>query len=443
MAKKLPSAQTAKKHPSAQATRKLPTAPATKITSPPGQRFECRDCPARCCRLPWSIRFSSEEAARYLSDPWVRERAGAEGLQVIERGVLPMREKDRRLQCVFLDDDMLCGMQKHAGHGYIPRSCQAFPFGFVRDERDVVIAQLSNLCPSIRDSYGEPVEGQLEAKLEQVGGPGRMSKAMATLRGAMLSQAQYLRVTSGWGEQLASGPSPASTLARIYDWMVAFEGALPDGVERVTDASVGSALDRANSQEVQALVPRRRSSFYTRVLFAYLLGNLCYPSRVGLAHRVEKAPWFRLQSLRGFGNKVRWMLERGTVDMLLVPKPFKLQRVRAVGRFLSEDEGALVKDYLRLVLQRRQIFSEPRHLTAVVLDLSLATAVISRFARCRAAADGRTSVTQDDVREGIGVAELLLLSHAALSEQGRLMRNLRWLLLGKRESFRDVLATEA
>ena len=49
----------------------------------------------------------------------------------------------------------------------------------------------------------------------------------------------------------------------------------------------------------------------------------------------------------------------------------------------------------------------------------------------------------EDVREGISVAELVLLSHAALAEQSRLMKNLRWLLLTKRESFRAVLATEA
>jgi lysine-N-methylase len=69
--------------------------------------------------------------------------------------------------------------------------------------------------------------------------------------------------------------------------------------------------------------------------------------------------------------------------MQYVPRPFRLRRVNAVDRFLSESEGGLVRDYLRLVLQRRQIFCEPRHLLAVVVDLALATAIISRFARCR------------------------------------------------------------
>jgi lysine-N-methylase len=415
----------------------------SKLSSPPDQKFECRDCPARCCRLPWSIRFSGEEAARYLAEPWVRERVGSEGAEVIARGVLPMRDKARRLQCVFLDDDMLCSLQKRFGHGYIPRACQAFPFGFVRGERDIVVAQLSQLCPSIRDNYGKPVDRQLAAKLQQKGGAERMTTAMATLSGIFISQPGYLRLSRVWEEQLAGEASPADTLARLYDWTRAFEAALPPGVERATDASVDAALEKAEEAAVAPLAPRVGASFHARVLFAYLLGNLCYPSRVTLAHRIERAPWTRLEGPRGHGNKAAWFLGWGTVDMLLVPRPFKLQRVRGVERFLSREEGALVKDYLRLVLERRQIFSQPRHLLAVVLDLALATAVISRFARCRAAADERTKVTPEDVREGISVAELLLLSHAALSEQGRFMRNLRWLLLGSREGFRRLLATEA
>ncbi|WP_437335137.1 YkgJ family cysteine cluster protein [Sorangium sp. So ce394] len=423
--------------------KKLPKLPAEKISSPPDQKFACRDCPARCCRLPWNIRFSSDEAKRYLEEPWVRERAGEEGALVIARGVLPMREKDRRLQCVFLDDDLLCSMQKQFGHEYIPRSCQAFPFGFVRDEKDVVVAQLSHLCPSIRDNYGEPVDRQLKDKLQQRGDTERMSKALATLGGVILAQPQYLRAAAHWDAELATDASPAATLARLYDWTTAFERALPPGAERAADVSIDAALALAGAEAPAPLEPRKKPSFYARVLFAYLLGNLCYPSRVREAHRVGKASWTELHALRSFGNKAAWMLGRGTVDMLFIPKPFKLQRVRTVDRFLAGDEGTLVKDYLRLVLQRRHIFSAPRHLLAAVLDLSLATVIISRFARCRAAADGRVKVSPEDVREGISVAELVLLSHAALSEQGKLMKNLRWLLLTKRESFRALLATEA
>src|SRR5690606_2175012 len=108
----------------------------------------------------------------------------------------------RRLQCVFLDDDGLCSVQKRSGHAAIPRSCQAFPFGFVRGEEGALVAQLSLLCPSIRDDRGKPVAGQLEEKAQQKGDAGRMAASMETLGGAALSRAQYLRVVKEWDDLL-------------------------------------------------------------------------------------------------------------------------------------------------------------------------------------------------------------------------------------------------
>ena len=416
----------------------------TKLTfySPPKQVFECRDCPARCCRMPWSIRFGPEEIERYLAEPWVKSRAGEDALAVIARGVLPVREHDRGVQCVFLDDDQLCGMQKKFGHGYIPRPCQTFPFGFVRDEKDVIVAQLSHLCPSIRDGYGTPVEDQLEAKLDQKGAPERMSTAMSTLAGAMLARSHYLAVAAFWDAEIGSSTtSPAETIARLYDATASFEEVLAGGPEKPADHTVEGALKRAREHEGVPLTRRKRPSWHARVLFAYLLGNLCYPSRVRVPNRVGKAPL--LEGARAWGNKARWMLDRGRVDMLFVDKPFRLGRVRRVERPVDGPEGELVRDYLRLVLARRQIFSRPRHLMTALLDLGLATTIIGRFARCRAAAAGRPRPSLADVREAIGVAELLLLSHASLSEQGRVMQNLRWLLVTNREAFRGVLGSEA
>jgi lysine-N-methylase len=413
---------------------------ASKFSFPQNQRFECRDCPAKCCRLPARIRITGEEAERYLADPWVRERAGDEGVRIIQGGGLPIHEKDRGPQCVFLDDDNLCSMQKRFGHDYIPRTCQAFPFAFTRDHSDVIVAQLSQLCPSSRDNYGHPVAKQLPIKLRQKGVTEQISMEMATLGGAILSPAQYLRAARRWEEELGAAVSPAITLARLYDFTSAFEAALPAGLERASDAAVDEALGRAGEPTTAPPAPRKSPSFYARVLFACVLGYLCYPSRVKLAHRIGKAS--RLSGWRSLANKIAWMIDWGTVDMQYIPRPFRLRRVNAVDPFLSESDAGPVREYLRLVLQRRQIFCEPRHLLAVVVDLALATAIISRFARCRAAADNRTRVTPEDVREGISVAELVLVSHVDVSARGPLLRALCRLLLTSRAGFLGVLASE-
>ncbi|MFT3772495.1 MAG: YkgJ family cysteine cluster protein [Minicystis sp.] len=414
---------------------------ATKITAPEGQRFACKDCPARCCRLPARVRLTGEEAARYLAEPWVRERATEEGLGIIEGGALPVREIDGGPACVFLDDDMRCAMQKRFGHDYLPRTCQAFPFAFTRDEEGVIVAQLSKLCPSIRDDYGEPVAPQLRTKLQQAGGAARMAAEMEMLGGTSLAQAHYLRVVRRWEAALVEKEPAATTLARLYDMTLAFEGALP--VDRITDAAVDDALGRAFAIDPEPLAPRPSPSIHARMLFASLLGHLCHPARVKLAHRIGDARGARGTGWRILANKVRWMMGWGSVDMAFIARPVRLGRVKAVQRFLAESKGALVTGYLRLVLQRRQVFAQPRHLLAVLIDLAIATTLASRFARCRAAAEERTRVTADDVREGIGVAELLVLGHVDPAAQGPSMTNLRRMLLTSRDALRGVLATEA
>ncbi len=416
---------------------------ATKFSSPPDQLFACRDCPARCCRVPWGIRFGPEETERYLAESWVRERVGDGGALVLAQGILPMREHERRLQCVFLDDDELCSLHKRFGHSYLPRPCQAFPFGFLKNEDGVVVAQLSRLCPSIRDNYGDPVRKLLKAKLKQSGDVGRMSTAMSSQSRIILPQAQYLSVVRSWEEQLGQDESPAQILARIYDQMQSFDEGLPKDVERAGKVAAAKAQSQALAVHPEPLEPRARASFQARALFSYLLGNLCYPSRLRQPHRVGRPPWWRFETARSLGNKLAWMRDRGTVDMLFVPAPFRLQNARRVKRFLAEPEGALIRDYLLAVLGRRRVFSQPRYLLAVVVDLCLATVLISRFARCRAAADDRQSVTPDDVREGISVSELVLLGHVTLAEQGRTMKNLRMLMLSDRDKLRQLLASEA
>ncbi len=413
--------------------------------------FACRECPARCCRLPWSIRFGEEEKARYLAEPFVAERVGEGGLAVIRTGMLPTHAPrqppgkaagQRLLQCMFLDDDELCSLQKRFGHAYLPKPCQAFPFGFVTDEEGSTVAQLSLLCPSIRDNRGEPVGPELLNKLEQRGGSVRMSHRLATLSGVFLTRPQFLSIAAYWDEALAGAEQLPSTLARLYDQTSVLDGALK-GAERVPDADVQTALTGARAFEPRAFLSRPTTSYHARLLFTYLLSNLCYPSRVRQPNRVDQPAWFHLEGVRAFGNKVAWLFEVGKVDLMFVPRPFSLRRVGQVERFLSGDLGQVVRDYLRLVLARRQVFTEPRHLMAPLLDLALGAVLTSRFARCLAAADGRSRVHEADVREGIGVTELLLLHHASQAAQPAYLQSFRTALLTSPDKVRQVLASEA
>jgi len=119
-----------------------------------------------------------------------------------------------------------------------------------------------------------------------------------------------------------------------------------------------------------------------------------------------------------------------------------LHRVDSVSRFLRGEQAHAITRMLRLVVQRKQIFRDPRHLMEVLMDLALATITVSHYARCRAASEGRREVESLDVREGISVAELALLKHASQRGAGAPLRNTRRTLIAGRENFLHMLASE-
>jgi len=267
-----------------------------------------------------------------------------------------------------------------------------------------------------------------------------MSSVMGTVAGHHLTRPQYLRVTQRWRELLAAESFELNGLAYLFDWMSAFEDALPDGKEKVTDAAVATAMSKAEEVEREPIEPRKRASYLARVLFAYQLGNLCYPSRVALRHHVNK-PF--LAGTRAWGNKLAWLLGFGQVDLLFVQQPVKPGQTHRVEPFLAGEYGDRVRDFLLLALQRRHLFSRARHLQGVLLDLSFSTMVISRYARSRASAEERGVVSAEDVAEALGIAELLFVSHAAIGQEGRVMSDLRWTMLTQRARRRALFGCEA
>ncbi len=408
-----------------------------------GQRFACRDCPARCCRMPWGVAMKQDEAQRIASDPWVKERLSDEALAVLAGGVLPMTERDRRPACVFLDEDQWCGLQKEKGHAFIPRACQVFPFGFTRDENDRLLGSLSRLCPSVRDDYGEPAVEQLHDKLEQQGFVHNTSTAMSTLTGVILPRSQYFPIVKTWESRLERTDNPLETLAQLFDWMSAFELALPGGHEKVNDETVQKAMAAADDAEPTPLRTGSGLGYHGRMFYAHVMGHLCYPVRVSLDHRVGKPPWFHFAGLRAFLLRMMWLAMRGTVDLLFVDRPVPLGRVARVVPPVVGEQGRTVAAFLVESLRRRQLFSQPRQLQAVLLDLALATVLTSRFARCSAAAKGKTEAAPEDVAEGLGIAELMVISHISPTRASTLLQRLRWAMLSEPFSLRRMLSTEA
>lgn len=408
------------------------------IVHPEGRNYSCRDCPARCCTSSWGIPVSPEERERILGDEEARSRLSERAVAVLRAGVLPMEEKNERLACVFLDDDLLCSLHKRKGHAFIPANCQAFPFGFSQNEAGKPVALLSRYCPSIRDNYGEPVEEVLPEKWRQAGefAP-PMAEKMGLRSGRVLPRSQYVQVIARWERVLKEANDAPSALALIYDLTDAFDEALPK-TKRPTDSEVADALDTALQSEEAPLL-RGQLKFGGRMLVAHLLGGICYPSRVMLAHRLKPITFG--ERLGSWMNRLQWLFGWGKVRLLFVEAPVRLGRAGRVRPFLREDLGRLVSEYLLEVLNRRQGMTKQTYLSRILVDLTLMTALISRYARAAASTEPGGSVQEKHVREGIGIAELLF-SHQGDAGQSAVLHQLRLVLMSNREDFRRLLAAE-
>lgn len=406
------------------------------ILHPPGRNYACRDCPARCCTSSWGIPVTKEECERILGDAEAAARLGERGAAILRAGVLPMREENEKLACLFLDDDLLCSLHKKHGHEFIPAPCQAFPFGFSENEKSQPVALLSRYCPSIRDNYGDPVETVVADKLEQAGGAAPMAEKMGLRSGRVLPRAQYALVVEKWRELLGAG-SPVDALAAIYDFTDALDEHLPRA-KAPTDGELRVAIEKSADSEVARLSPSKLG-FGGRVLLSHLLGGICYPSRVMLAHRVTPISFG--EKVRSWVNRLAWLFRVGSVKLLFVEIPVRVRRIDSVAKFLRSESGQLVADYLKELLDRRQGMQKQTYLSRVVTDLALMTALISHYARAAASAENLLQVEPRHIKEGIGVAELLF-SHQGDAGQSVVLHQLRLNLMSNRDDFRRLLAAE-
>lgn len=379
----------------------------------PEQRFACRDCPARCCRLPGRVTLLPEEHERLAGLPWVKERLRGLGVLFEQRkGVIqmPAVEVNRLRQCAFLDDDGLCSIHKREGVEATPLTCRTFPFGFVR-EPGGLRTYLSHVCPSIRDNYGEPMAGRWEEKRRELAmlEPKEMASVM-TVGGVELRREDYLEWVERTAAWIEGAAHPAGGIARVMAWTealgqrVAEAGRLPEDWR-----------DLPPPDEVPwtgTLEPRmwRRS---TRLLLGLGLLQLGYPMRLGSL--CGKA--------RLYAGVARFMAGvvrlSGAVDLMFTPGPGNwaaAARVPAPGgrRELGERVGRFTGGLLR----RRNMLLRAQALEEVGFRLALAAALVSWFARIRAASRGAAEVAPEDVREGESACEYTLSYHGTLFEPG-------------------------
>lgn len=382
---------------------------------------------------------TAEERDRFESREWVRERLAKHGAAITPAGpnqfALPMVERDRKLVCLFLDDDGLCSQYKNEGRDFWSTSCKGFPFAFVRDETGQIRASLTHVCPSIRDGYGKPLEPQLPRYLNEAGGrPAEMADHLTLQGRTRLDREAYGHVIAKWEELMETAPTASGGLLALFDFTTSLTGQLLDSEEPDAE-EVTEAMREAGNPSTEA--PKSTGTpLLPRLVLGLSLSTLAYPLRTFNGGRFSPA-----NALATWRVTSRLVKGRGEIDLLLMPQPFELADAMSLPAPLADPElAAEVKRYFRLALERRNLFTSPRDLNAIVLDLVLGHALIARTARYHAAASGHQRATVADIRAGVSTAEALVLYHFSAAPKPPMLESMMALLATNRPAITSLLA---
>jgi lysine-N-methylase len=406
----------------------------------PGQKFACRDCPARCCQVPWRYTITAEEERRIRSYSWVPERLASAhtSFEHLPGGMitLPTVEKDRMLRCAFLDDDNLCSIHKREGIDATPQTCQTFPFGFIEKEDGSLQTYLSHLCPSIRDNYGDPLSEILPEKAERMKdlAPLKLVPHLRLGQGT-IRQTHYLEWADQAARILESGEAPSTALLKIRDWTALLAAGVPEN--QIFSGNL--QLSEIPQGELIPPLPAGQWARSIRLLLATCFVPVSYPKRVGSRRQGTARIGVFLAGL----DFVRQMVQqKGKADLLFLPRPADLQAAFSLpSPSLSPAAKARLARFLGQLLVRRNFFLGEKSLEEIVFLLALAGSVTSVFARLKAASENRTACTVPDLADGESLAELLLTYHGSMVHSMKALEVLTTFMASYPPSFRGLVET--
>ncbi len=121
------------------------------------QSFSCNACGV-CCTRPWGIRIEPEieEGVRASQIVARREREGYIPLEVLENGRVNA-ERQKNGNCMFLLEDVSCGLHRELGSQGKPIGCQLYPYRATTTPLGTFFT-LSFACPSVVEGLERDVE---------------------------------------------------------------------------------------------------------------------------------------------------------------------------------------------------------------------------------------------------------------------------------------------
>lgn len=428
------------------------------------QKFACQECPAKCCRYPWNIIVTQAEYEQYMATDWMVQKLREENVEITavkNNYSLPRtRKADGDLACVFLTDDNMCSVQVKEGHDFLPYTCQSYPFRFTAqapkvgegEETTAPHGRLSFFCRSIQQNYGEPVGQKLKFKYKKAREAGRI---------------EFLPTSSELGKQLTLPDSTYTIISVALTHLfenpsVPVADALWQGrclLEHLIDehepgsmasvVSVKKVLDAYAPEKVRPQLSELPAGTMIgkTVLALKLFNNIFY----AMQDDFPKHPTIDLKKMNGKVLLLKvfmdLLMEQGEYPYWGLPKWVNMNAVKQMK--VDEDRPefqALLRRYYQQFFSSNSLFGVQADVLKGYFILGVTYPYILRVARFNAFANDRDTVTEADLIEAMGYADLLCDSISVRTKNTfifEMKEKILTLIAFRLESFAKVLRSEA
>jgi lysine-N-methylase len=370
------------------------------------QRWSCHNC-GGCCKRHL-IEITAEERQRILSQGWESD-AVLKDTQV----VVPLSRGRWRLNhtadgsCVFLDKQGLCQIHAKYGEAAKPLACRVYPYAFHPAGKSVAVS-LRYSCPSVVVNRGATTkEAEREIKrLAKAVVPERRSETPppAVSPGNQVDWADFRRLVDALEESFAD-PRPGflrNLLSALFWVSLVSQSSL----KKVRGPRLGEFLSLicpAAAGEVPSdLAEFAPPTAVGRMMFRLLVGQYARLETAADLDRPWAARWRNVTAM------IRLTRGKGTLPVLreeLKPVPFEAVEP-PFGWPAAADE--LFTRYVRTKV-RGLHFCGPAYYGVPFAEgffaLALVVPVTLYLARWLAAGEGRTRLTDDDLRTALAIAD--------------------------------------
>lgn len=396
-----------------------------------GSKYTCINC-GRCC-THWGISVADKTADELLKYDWGTKYADLKGYEIMvkrkseisgESYFMNMRKDGR---CPFLDDKNFCRIHSELGYDAKPLTCKRFPLQLVEGRRSIY-ARLSYYCPAVAQGEGQPL------------GASRRWLEICYRGGGTHSLPEEIF----WAEGLKLLPSDAAEIENHLLDILRLQG--KSVVEKLAlgAAFIEAAGNHVDEQgksaskfmkDVAKLDYQPIEEEAKKIAASSAKGRLA----IGLFLLQDSKPT-TMGRLLHFPAIIKYLLHIGGVHSHILKTKSSFGKAAKVSfEPLDVEQESLMIRFFEQKIAGKRLTEGDMPLIGIWSLFCAAYRIADLMSRVRAANAGREKAGLDDLREALGLVDLLVVEHTLLLRMD-ISRGMIHAVLSQPGVYKDVLA---